>query len=184
MAVPLGAASGMCRWFCLFNPNRMEVRPEIFTIGHSTHPIERFIELAGQHAIEGIADVRRRPASRRHPQFNSRALEASLDEVGIAYVALGDELGGLRRPRTEGPVSSLRGALVAYAEHMHTDEFAGGLRRLEDLAHERRTAVMCAEGDWRNCHRQLIAEALLTRGWDVLHVATDGRIEPHPTSLT
>jgi uncharacterized protein (DUF488 family) len=162
----------------------MEVRPAILTIGHSTHPIERFIELASQHAIEAIADVRRRPASRRHPQFNSRALEASLDEAGIAYVPLGDELGGLRRPRTEGPASSLRGALAAYAEHMHTDKFGAGLRRLEDLARARRTAVMCAEGDWRHCHRQLIAEALLSRGWDVLHVTPDGRVEPQPASLT
>jgi uncharacterized protein (DUF488 family) len=162
----------------------MEQRPEILTIGHSTHPVERFIALACEHSVEAVADVRRRPASRRNPQFNSRALEVSLEEAGIAYAPFGEELGGLRRPRTSGARSTLRGALAAYAQHMQSDEFAAGLRRLEELALRRRTTVMCAEGDWRNCHRQLIAEALVSRGWDVLHVSPDGRLEGHPTPLT
>jgi uncharacterized protein (DUF488 family) len=158
----------------------MEQRPQILTIGHSTHPVERFIALAGEHSVEAIADVRRRPASRRNPQFNSRALEVSLEEAGIAYAPFGDELGGLRRPRTSGARSTLSGALAAYAQHMQSEEFAAGLRRLEDLALSRRTAVMCAEGDWRNCHRQLIADALIARGWEVLHVGPHGGTEQHP----
>ena len=162
----------------------MEERPQILTIGHSTHPIERFIGLTGEHSIEAIADVRRRPASRRNPQFNSRALEVSLEEAGIAYVPFGDELGGLRRPRSAGARSTLSGALAAYAQHMQSAEFAAGLRRLEDLALAKRTAVMCAEGDWRNCHRQLIADALVARGWAVSHIDADGRLEPHPTPLS
>jgi uncharacterized protein (DUF488 family) len=161
----------------------MEQRPEILTIGHSTHPIERFVALAGEHSVAAIADVRRRPASRRNPQFNSRALEVSLEEAGIAYAPFGDELGGLRRPRTSGARSTLSGALAAYAQHTQSEEFAVGLRRLEDLALGRRTAVMCAEADWRNCHRRLIADALLGRGWEVLHVDADGRVEHHPTPL-
>jgi uncharacterized protein (DUF488 family) len=76
------------------------------------------------------------------------------------------------------------GALAAYADHMRTDEFAAGLRRLEKLARERRTAVMCAEADWRRCHRQLIAEALVDRGWAVLHLDANGRVESHPDTLT
>jgi uncharacterized protein (DUF488 family) len=161
----------------------MEERPQILTIGHSTHPVERFIALAGEHSVEAIADVRRRPASRRNPQFNSRALEVSLEEVGMAYVPFGDELGGLRQPRTSGARSTLPGALAAYAQHMQSEEFAAGLRRLEELALARRTAVMCAEGDWRNCHRQLIADALIARGWEVLHIDAAGRLEHHPTPL-
>jgi uncharacterized protein (DUF488 family) len=161
----------------------MEERPQILTIGHSTHPIERFVALAGEHSIEAIADVRRRPASRRNPQFNSRALEVSLEEAGIAYAPFGDELGGLRRPRSAGARSTLPGALAAYAQYMQSEEFAAGLRRLEELALARRTAVMCAEGDWRICHRQLIADALIRRNWAVLHIDTAGRLEPHPTPL-
>jgi uncharacterized protein (DUF488 family) len=161
----------------------MEERPQILTIGHSTHPIERFVALADEHSIRAIADVRRRPASRRNPQFNSRALEVSLEEAGIAYAPFGDELGGLRRPRSAGARSTLSGALAAYAQHMQSEEFGAGLRRLEDLALARRTAVMCAEGDWRNCHRQLIADALVRRDWEVLHIDTAGRLEPHPTPL-
>jgi uncharacterized protein (DUF488 family) len=166
------------------NPNRMEERPQILTIGHSTHPIERFIALAGEHSIEAIADVRRRPASRRNPQFNSRALEVSLEEAGMAYVPFGDELGGLRRPRTAGARRTLTGALAAYAQHTQSEEFAAGLRRLEELALARRTAVMCAEGDWRICHRQLIADALAGRGWAVFHIAPDGGLSEHPAQGT
>ncbi|HEX2466653.1 MAG TPA: DUF488 domain-containing protein [Solirubrobacterales bacterium] len=162
----------------------MDPRPEILTIGHSTHPIEFFLGLLAQHSIEAIADVRRRPASRRNPQFNGRALEASLAEREIAHVAFGTQLGGLRRPRSEGPASSVSGALAAYADHMRTDEFAAGLRRLEKLARERPTAVMCAEADWRRCHRQLIAEALVDSGWAVLHLDANGRVESHPDTLT
>jgi uncharacterized protein (DUF488 family) len=162
----------------------MDERPRILTIGHSTHPIERFVALAGEHSVRAIADVRRRPASRRNPQFNSRALEVSLEEAGIAYAPFGDELGGLRRPRSAGARSTLTGALAAYAQHMQSEEFAAGLRRLEDLALARRTAVMCAEGDWRSCHRQLIADALAARGWAVLHIAPDGSSTEHPAQAT
>jgi uncharacterized protein (DUF488 family) len=162
----------------------MEEGREILTIGHSTHPIERFLALLREHSIEAIADVRRRPASRRNPQFNSRALEVALEEAGTVYVPFGDELGGLRQPRSEGATSSLSGALAAYAQHAQSDEFAAGLRRLEELARQRRTAVMCAEADWRNCHRQLIADALVAQNWAVLHVDPSGRLEPHPTPLS
>jgi uncharacterized protein (DUF488 family) len=162
----------------------MEEGREILTIGHSTHPIESFLALVREHSIEAIADVRRRPASRRNPQFNSRALEVALVEAGTAYVPFGDELGGLRRPRSEGATSSLSGALAAYAQHMEGEDFQAGLGRLEELARDRRTAVMCAEADWRNCHRQLIADSLVERGWRVMHVGPDGGLAEHPQQVT
>src|SRR5919106_5726433 len=115
----------------------MDRRPEILN-NRPLHPSDRALLRAGEeHSIEAIADVRRRPASRRHPQFNSRALEVSLADVGIDYVPFGDELGGLRRPRSEGDASSLGGALAAYARHMAGEKFAAGLARLEDLARRR-----------------------------------------------
>ena len=151
----------------------MEATTEILTVGHSNHGIERFVELLDMAGVEAIADVRRFPSSRRHPQFNAKPLAASLANAEIAYEPFGDELGGRRGEE----------AFAAYAEHMNTEEFRSGVRRLEALARERRTAAMCAEGDWRNCHRRLIADELTARGWRVVHLLSDGRLEHHPEAL-
>lgn len=151
----------------------MQAANEIRTVGHSVHPIERFVELVRAAEIEAIADVRRFPASRRNPQFNAKALSESLAQAGIAYEPFGEELGGRRG----------EDAFTAYAEYMETDDFAAGLERLEALARERRAASMCAEGDWRQCHRRLIADALADRGWRVVHLLPGGAVEPHPASL-
>ena len=153
---------------------------EIWTIGHSTHPIERFVRLLRAHRIELLADVRRFPGSRRNPQFGAEALAASLDAEGIAYEGLGAELGGRRRARRDSPNDAWRvEAFRAYADHTSSDEFRAGLARLEALASERRAAIMCAEGDWRRCHRRLIADAMLARGWRVLHIGPDGSVSEH-----
>jgi uncharacterized protein (DUF488 family) len=153
---------------------------EILTIGHSTHPIERFIRLLGASRIELVADVRRFPGSWRNPQFGAEALAESLAAAGIGYESLGDDLGGRRRARRGSPNDAWRvEAFRAYADHTASDEFRRGLERLEALATARRTSIMCAEGDWRRCHRRLIADALLARGWRVLHIAPDGRSSEH-----
>jgi uncharacterized protein (DUF488 family) len=153
---------------------------EIFTIGHSTHEVGRFLALLRGHSIRCLADVRRYPGSRRQPQFNAAALESSLGSAGVTYAELGAELGGRRRPR---PGSSNDGWRVegfrAYADHMDGPEFIAGLARLEALAAEAATALMCAEGDWRRCHRRLIADALVARGWGVRHILRDGALEQH-----
>jgi uncharacterized protein (DUF488 family) len=155
-------------------------RREILTIGHSTHPEERFVSLLRGARVEAVADVRRYPASRRSPQFGAESLAATLSESGIAYEGLGAELGGRRRARADSPNTGWRvPAFRAYADHLGTAAFAAGLRRLEELARRRRAAIMCAEGDWRRCHRRLIADALTARGWRVLHVGSDGRLEEH-----
>jgi uncharacterized protein (DUF488 family) len=137
------------------------------------------------HDVELVCDVRRFPASRRNPQFNAGALHQELGGAGVEYEPFGDELGGRRRPRTSaGPSPWRNPAFRGYADYMQTSEFAAGLERLEGLARERRTAIMCAEGDWRRCHRRLIAEALATRGWRVVHIGRDGRLEEHQAALT
>jgi uncharacterized protein (DUF488 family) len=152
----------------------------IFTIGHSTHGAHRFLRLLSGHAVACVADVRRYPASRRQPQFNAESLAEALAEAGIAYLGLGAELGGRRRVR---PGSANDGWRVqgfrAYADHMDTAGFAAGMARLEELATESLTAVMCAEGDWRRCHRQLIADALVVAGWRVRHILPDGSLDDH-----
>jgi uncharacterized protein (DUF488 family) len=153
---------------------------EVLTVGHSTHALDAFLALVEHHRIGAIADVRRFPSSRRLPHFNAPELERSLAERGIGYERLGDDLGGRRRAAAESRnrgwrVEGFRG----YADHMATPEFRRGIEALERLAAERRTAFMCAEGPWWRCHRQLIADAMLVRGWSVLHVMPDGRLEPH-----
>jgi len=163
----------------------MTVTPEILTIGHSTHPTERFVALLGAHDVELVCDVRRFPASRRNPQFNAAALRDTLERAGRSYEPFGDELGG-RRKRSrpaQAPGAMRADAFRAYAEYMETDEFAAGLERLEGVAREHRTAIMCAEGDWHRCHRRLIADALAGRGWRILHIGRDGRLEEHQQAL-
>jgi uncharacterized protein (DUF488 family) len=154
--------------------------PEIYTVGHSTHEESRFLRLLRTHAIELVADIRRHPGSRRHPQFGADALEGSLAAAGIGYLWLGEELGGRRRSRPGSPNSGWRvEGFRGYADHMGGEEFQRGLGRLEEAAGGRRTAVMCAEGDWRRCHRQLVADALVVRGWRVLHIGPRGELEEH-----
>ena len=155
----------------------------VLTIGHSTHAADRFQALLRAHRIELLADVRRYPGSRRHPQFGADSLRATLQDAGIAYESLGEQLGGRRRSRRDSPNTGWRvAAFQAYADHMQSPEFAAGLELLEGLARERRVAIMCAEGDWRRCHRRLIADVLLVRGWRVVHIGPDGDREEH--SLT
>ena len=113
-------------------------------------------------------DVRRFPGSRRMPWFNEGALRRSLTAADIEYLHLA-ELGGRRGPA----------GLQGYAEHMVSGEFAAGLERLEAMARRRATAVMCAEGQWRRCHRRLVADALVAHGWHVVHVGPGGEQEPH-----
>jgi uncharacterized protein (DUF488 family) len=168
------------------------VGPEIFTVGHSTHPIERFLSLLRDARIELVADVRRFPGSRRNPQFGADALARSLAGEGIGFEPLGEELGGRRSHRdAESGGAASEGATPpdnsawrnvsfrAYADYMWTPRFAAGLAKLEELARSCPTAIMCAEAHPSRCHRRLIADALLTRGWRVVHLLADGRTEGH-----
>ena len=154
----------------------------ILTIGHSTHPIEKFIELLRQHGIEQLVDIRTIPRSRHNPQFNSAALAKSVEDKGIGYVHL-KELGGLRHPRRESINTGWRNASSrGYADYMQTAEFEQALRRLLQLCEDKRCAAMCAEAvPWR-CHRSLLADALVARGIPVEHILSGSRRELH--SLT
>lgn len=139
----------------------------IATIGHSTRSIEEFIDLLRQNEIERVIDVRSIPKSRHNPQFNKDQLEASLADAGIAYSHLAG-LGGLRHTHKDSPNmgwnnSSFRG----YADYMQTAEFTANMEKLIELARIGSCALMCAEAvPWR-CHRSLIADALLVRGFQV-----------------
>jgi uncharacterized protein (DUF488 family) len=151
----------------------------VFTVGHSTLPIEKFLATLDAYGIEQLADVRTVPRSRRNPQFNADSLHASLAAAGITYVPFG-ELGGLRKPRRDSPNSGWRNeSFRGYADYMQTEDFASGLERLIALAAEQRTAIMCAEAvPWR-CHRSLVADALLVRGIAVVEIMSETSYREH-----
>jgi uncharacterized protein (DUF488 family) len=151
----------------------------IWTVGHSNHPIERFLEILEAHRIERVLDVRRFPASRKWPHFNAEALAKSLVAAGVDSVGMPD-LGGRRKPRADSPHVAWRSdAFRGYADYMDTEEFGTALHRAMDLARERRSALMCAEAlPWR-CHRSVLADAFLTRGWEVFEILSEKEARPH-----
>ena len=149
---------------------------DLFTIGHSNHSIERFLELARGAGITAIADVRSTPASRRYPWFNQARLAPRLAAEGIAYVPLGEALGG--RPRD--PRLYREDGVADYAAMARTEEFRAGLDRVGEGARRYRVCLMCAEREPLDCHRcLLVVRALAERDFAIGHVLADATIEPH-----
>jgi hypothetical protein len=151
----------------------------ILTIGHSTRPIDEFIGLLRQHGVERLVDIRTIPRSRRNPQFNSDALAKSLQHESIPYTHI-KELGGLRHARPDSINTGWRNASFrGYADYMQTSDFENALVALLQLCARKRCAVMCAEAvPWR-CHRSLLADALVARGFPVEHILSGSRREVH-----
>ena len=155
------------------------MRPTVWTVGHSTRPIEEFVGVLTAHRVELVADVRRFPGSRRLPQYAAPALEAALGGAGIAYHWL-PALGGRRRPDPASTNTAWRhAAFRAYADYLAGDEFAAGLFELLMAAHGLRTTVMCAEVLWWRCHRRLIADVLVSLGVPVAHIRDAGSADLH-----
>lgn len=168
----------------------------LWTIGHSTRRIEELIEILLAHGLQLLVDVRTIPRSRYNPQFNSEALAKSLAEADISYRHTA-ALGGLREPLRDSINTGWRNdSFRGYADYMQTGEFQ---RAIEELmaygtgittpfspahaghaeTHPFRTAIMCAEAvPWR-CHRLLIADALVSRGWEVRHIMSEARADQH-----
>lgn len=152
----------------------------IFTIGHSTHPIEEFLGLLSQHDIAALVDVRSYPSSKRWPQFNQEALSRSLEGAGIEYRWM-KTLGGRRKskeamsPHTAWQIPAFR----AYADYADTNDFRAALNELAAVAEQRTTAYMCSEGLWWRCHRRIISDHLVTRGWNVMHILPTGKLSEH-----
>ena len=151
----------------------------VWTIGHSTRTLEELVAVLQAHAIEALVDVRRFAGSRRLPQFNEGTLRAGLERSGIAYEWL-PSLGGRRTPSADSVNTGWRHpAFRGYADYLASEEFAQGLAELLAIAGGLRTAIMCAEMLWWQCHRRLIADVLVSLGDEVLHVQTDKPAEPH-----
>jgi uncharacterized protein (DUF488 family) len=153
--------------------------PRLLTVGHSSHTLDALAGLLRAHGVTQVADVRRWPRSRRHPHFDDDALAVELAPRGIHYAHL-PELGGHRVP-VAGSANDgwAEPAFNGYADHLASGEFARGLARLEGLAAGRPTAVMCAEGPWRRCHRRLLSDVVAVRGGAVAHITPDGALQPH-----
>jgi len=170
----------------------------IWTIGHSTRPVDEFISLLKENEIKILADVRAWPGSKRYPQFNKDALAESLTADEIRYEHF-PELGGKRKSKPESRNTAWRNASFrGYADYMETKQFQKGVERLlaltrsDGLGSRRnqsdaweavtpcRTAIMCAEAVWWRCHRSLIADYLKARGVEVLHILGANKVELHP----
>lgn len=151
----------------------------IFTLGHSTLPIERFIALLRSYGIERLVDIRTVPRSRHNPQFNDTALAGTLAAVQIEYVSM-RSLGGLRHARKDSPNTGWRNASFrGYADYMQTEAFQAALDVLIGMSREKRVAIMCAEAvPWR-CHRSLVADALGTRTVPVIEILSEGSYRAH-----
>lgn len=149
---------------------------QLFTVGHSNHSIERFMELLRQHGIEVIADVRSKPVSSRFPQFNRESLKSSLGEQGIKYLFLGKELGARRSER-----EAYEGNVASYERIARLPAFKEGLDRVKSGINTFRVALMCAEKDPLDCHRTLLVCRYLRDALPghIHHILADGTLEPH-----
>ena len=155
----------------------------IYTIGHSNHSMDEFIALLKQHGIEVLADVRRFPSSRRLPHFNRPNMAEALREHDIEYHWL-ESLGGHRKEGlADSPNFGIRDdAIRNYADHMLSDEFRNGVERVLTIANMKRTAIMCAEKSFPECHRKLTSDFLVANGVTVQHILPDGKLAPHKLS--
>lgn len=156
--------------------------PTIFTIGHGKRTTEELAKTLNGAGVARLIDVRRFPGSRRHPHFAQEALARDLPKWGVSYEWRGEELGG-RRSSKEGASrhSALRNrAFQGYADYMDTREFRDALRRLEkDLDKGPPLAIMCAETLWWRCHRKMIADALMLRGIEIVHLIDERTRQDH-----
>lgn len=151
----------------------------IYTIGHSTHSLEDFIDLLKAFAIETVIDIRTIPRSMHCPQFNKEELKQSLKSAKIGYRHV-KELGGLRHALKDSMNTGwLNASFRGYADYMQTPDFKKGLEKLEKISQNKRCALMCAEAVYWRCHRSLIADALILKKWKVFHILSKKTAKPH-----
>ena len=151
----------------------------IWTIGHSTHELEKFVKLLKAHNIEIVADIRSLPGSHKYPQFNKENLELTLPANGIKYIH-SKELGGRRKALKNSPNKAWQHeSFRGYADYMETGEFRLAILGLEQMAENNRVAYMCSESLWWRCHRSMVSDYLKAKGWEVLHIMSNGKSTPH-----
>ena len=155
---------------------------QLFSIGHSNQPLDRFLGLLVQHRIEALVDIRRFPGSMKYPHWNQDNLAASLQEAGIEYHWI-EALGGRRRSKKAAPPSPNLGlrneSFRNYADYMLTEEFHLAAGKLLEIAAHKRAAMMCAEAVYWRCHRRLVSDFLLANNVTVQHIFPNGEVQPH-----
>ena len=152
----------------------------VLTIGHSNRSADEFIRLLQTHQVTAVADVRAKPFSRRNPHFTKKNLQSLLAAAGIGYEHF-PSLGGHRAPREDSVNNGWRNeAFRGYADHRGTQEFMHGVETLLEFSEKYLVAVMCAESQWRDCHRQLLADALVVRAVEVRHIMSVDALVAHP----
>lgn len=151
----------------------------VYTIGHSTLTIEKFLSELKSNKIKNLIDIRRFPGSRKYPQFNQESLKVAVEEAGINYVHLVD-LGGRRKVRKDSINNSWRNdSFKGYADYMQTEEFEIAISKLEKIALSETTVYMCAEAVWWRCQRSMVSDYLKAKGWKVLHIMPTGKSQEH-----
>ena len=152
----------------------------LYTVGHSRHASQQLLDLLAKWRVTKLVDVRRVPFSRRNPQFNRDRLAGDLLQHQIAYWHL-ENLGGLRDTAAADSSRNIgwrNPFFRSYADYAQTKPFREALDALAEAATQQPCAIMCAEADWRQCHRQIIADYMILRDFEVLHILADGSTEP------
>lgn len=156
----------------------MKQEKTIYTIGHSNHDKETFLKMLQEFDVEVLEDIRAFTKSRKYPQFNDENMKEWLGEAGIEY-RQDHELGGRRRPsQTVGRTLNSgwqNESFHNYADYTLTDEFKDGIKLLEKIAEEKRTAYMCSEHHPARCHRLIVSNYLVAQGWKVLHIMQNNK---------
>src|SRR5262245_21678487 len=173
--------NGLVRWLTVkklsHDPTDRAPAFDLFTIGHSNHPIDRFLTLLNDAGITALVDVRSQPSSRRYPWFSAKRLRDALAHENIAYVPIGDALGG--RPRDP---ALFQDGVADYEAMASRPEFSAGIERVMTGMQRFRVCLMCAEREPLDCHRcLLVAPALAARGLKLGHILADGSVVPHAT---
>jgi uncharacterized protein (DUF488 family) len=151
-----------------------------YTMGFSNRTWEETVEVLQAFSIERLIDIRTLPGSRHTPQFNLEHLKQELPKAGVEYIHL-KPLGGLRKPRKDSTLNSAwqNSGFRGYADYMQTPEFEDALNQLITLLREKTTVYCCTEAFYWRCHRQLVSDALLVRGYQTGHIFSASKVEPH-----
>lgn len=156
---------------------------DVYTVGHSNRSLREFLSLLGEFEVEIVVDIRRFPTSRKYPHFDGEVLKESLRKAGMKYDWI-EELGGYRgKVRGESRHTSLKpGGFRNYADYLSTEEFQSGFGRLKAHIEMRRAVCMCAERLYFKCHRFILSDYLVVKGFRVLHIIGSGRVREHSLS--
>ncbi len=151
----------------------------IYTIGHSTRIIEEFLEMLQSFEIKTLVDIRKMPGSRKYPQFNQDAIKQSLEGIGIEYIYETD-LGGGRKANPDSKNTTWNNlSFRGYADYMETEQFKNAAAELKKIAIRNPTVYMCSEAVWWRCHRSMVSDYLMAKGWKVLHIMAIGKAQEH-----